>query len=191
MTFLPDPLHEFRMSIVKFRRDRGENIGAYDYVTGFDVAYGVSMLEPDSIGFITPRISLTRIDDVDGQIERLNFDIQGQAGSVNPAQYIPYFLGWRAYYTEWKFWKAQHQSELSRLGDQPMSEFLSLESQYNVFRARFVEIGGQTKSVESDVNRPPKGPNIPWMPILVIGGLVAGGYLLNSLSKFKGTPVSV
>jgi len=149
-----------------------------------------------SFGFVVLRVTAGEVADHDENVRHLDSDVRafpGPSGSVlDPAvrKWKTFRNGdWSTYSIKWSGWRASHQTELERTGDDVRSEFEALKAEYTELRRRFIdEFHGATKAPEAPKQSTESGSSAP-TPSSILSTAVTlvsvaiGAYVLVNLKK--------
>lgn len=130
----------------------------------------------DEVGVITPRVSIDRVNELDAQVERLDegarqhFGVPPKPNPDHPLGIWPWLQDWDIFLARWKVWRVEHESELSRIGDEPVTEFVAFKSEFNQLLER-----ADAEGVDSSASPVPEGHVTPEKT--AITGLVGLGLL--------------
>lgn len=165
----------------------------FDRVHNDDSRYHTTIGE---VGVITPRISIDRMNELDAQVERLDEAVRSEFGvppKPNPDHPLgiwPFLQDWDIFIARWKVWRVEHEGELSRIGDEPVSEFVAFKSEFN----RLLERSRDEHGIDSSAQPVAEGHATPGGGTLFAGiaglvGLAALafgiGYLLRGAAAAR------
>lgn len=100
------------------------------------------------------------IIELDEKISTLRTEVDKSAEYHNAAQ-ANFASDYKAFWLKWKQWVRTHTWSWERVTGKAYLEFLSFERDFNAFRDTWLELGKETKTKPSKVDRKVKGPEGP------------------------------
>ena len=136
----------------------------------------------DAIGIIAqPIVYEKNIAALQEKITNFNSDLLAfhAATDLQKIDFILYKLGWRVFVLKWETWRDQHNTFLSRVGQDAYDEFNKLQAQYNEHLRQFTEtFKGKTTANKSTETDGSPGSDFGWVKNIVVAGVIIGGGFL-------------
>jgi len=142
--------------------------------------------------FVERALPWSEADNFDSVVNQFQTEVMSwQLAAPTDLNRLGFSAKWNGFFVKWKTWYGQRVAQAGPLvlggakiiTGSDLTEFESIQSEFNELRRQFIAAGGQTTT------KPAKDTSaleefldkIPWTPIFIIGGLVAAGYFLRSV----------
>lgn len=139
---------------------------------------------------IQPGVVLRKIRELDEQNRRINRAVDARTGAIADVLGTSFIADWAAYYGEWRLFVTEHEGWFSRFSSdavETLADFINRSNRYDTqLQGVGVETGTVTREqreAEQEAGEAEGGiPGWAWT-LIVLGGVVAGGYALYSIAR--------